>query len=100
MIAPSLLSDASRDHDLRNGVVHPHPEPLIMRKKYSPSPQSSPSEEEETVTLTPTLSPQGRGSLKGRVIYRERRSRKRFSIGCGRVGEGGREESEKSKRSI
>jgi len=32
---------------------------------YSPSPQPSPSEEEETVPLIPTLSPQGRGSLKG-----------------------------------
>jgi hypothetical protein len=33
----------------------------------------SPREEEETVTITPTLSPQGRGSLKGRVIHRERK---------------------------
>jgi hypothetical protein len=70
-----LLSDASREHDLRDGVVHPHPCPLINEK--------------EVFTLTSVLSPQGRG-----------RSRKRFSIGCGRVGEGGREQSEKSKRSI
>jgi hypothetical protein len=58
MIVPSLLSDASREHDLRNGVVHPHPDPLINEK--------------EVFTLTSILSPQGRG-----------RSGERFSIGRG-----------------